>query len=248
MLLIAEIDQGIEAIDRFDDDIASFATVAAIRAAEFDVFLAPEAHGAGTAVAAPDVDFGLVEKFHDLGLRLVASFWLKTLARGTKKEGEWFAIPLLRVIPRKGMGQGILAPRRHRNKGAALFLTAERHFAFNSGEDRVVPSHTDVGAGVILGTPLAHKNIAGDNDLAAELLDAEPPARAIAAVAGAAACFLMCHGTFSSIRTKRAYFFLRAVVFRFAVLRFAGALRVAAFLTVDFFFTVFLAALRFTAM
>src|SRR5690242_11167238 len=121
-----------------------------------------------------------------------------TKAVGTKKEkGNGSHSPSPCSPYRKGMGQGILAPRRHRNKGAALFLTAERHFALNCGEDRVVPSHTDVGTGVELSTPLAHQNIAGDNDLAAELLDAEPPARAIATVAGAAACFLVCHGTVS---------------------------------------------------
>ena len=77
----------------------------------------------------------------------------------------------------------------HREAGARL------HFAFSGGEDRMVPSHTNIGTGVELGTPLAHENIAGDNDLAAELLDAEPPAFAVATVAGAAACFLVCHGT-----------------------------------------------------
>ena len=43
MLLIAEIDQGVEIGHAFDDDIAAAAAVAAVGPAEFDIFLAPEA-------------------------------------------------------------------------------------------------------------------------------------------------------------------------------------------------------------
>ena len=64
MLLVAVIDQGIEAADAFDDDIAAAAAVAAIGAAEFDEFLAPERQASGAAVARPDVDPGGIEKFH----------------------------------------------------------------------------------------------------------------------------------------------------------------------------------------
>src|SRR5215468_9219368 len=46
VLLIAVVDEGIEAVDRFHHDIAPWAAVAAIRAAEFDEFLAPERHAA----------------------------------------------------------------------------------------------------------------------------------------------------------------------------------------------------------
>jgi hypothetical protein len=64
MLLVAVIDQGIEAIDRLADDIAALAAVAAVRAAEFDELLAPERDAAIAAVAGANVNFGLVEKLH----------------------------------------------------------------------------------------------------------------------------------------------------------------------------------------
>jgi len=42
MLLVAIVDQSIEAVDAFGDDIAAAASIAAVRAAEFDKFFAPE--------------------------------------------------------------------------------------------------------------------------------------------------------------------------------------------------------------
>ena len=52
MLRVAEVDQGIEAGDRLENDVAALAAVAAVGTAELDVFLAPEAHRAGPP--APD--------------------------------------------------------------------------------------------------------------------------------------------------------------------------------------------------
>ena len=66
MLLVAVIDQRVEAIDRFGDDIAALATVAAIGAAKLDELLAPERDAAIAAVAGANVDLGLVEKLHRL--------------------------------------------------------------------------------------------------------------------------------------------------------------------------------------
>ncbi len=64
VLLIAVIDQRIEAIDRFDHDIAAAAAIAAARPAELDILLAAERHAAIAAVAGADINFCLVEKFH----------------------------------------------------------------------------------------------------------------------------------------------------------------------------------------
>src|SRR5207253_4074363 len=64
MLGVAEVDQGIEALDRFEDDVAAFAAVAAIGAAIFDIFLAPEADGARAAGTGAEEDLGLVEEMH----------------------------------------------------------------------------------------------------------------------------------------------------------------------------------------
>ena len=64
MLGVAEVDQRIEAVDRLEDDVAALAAVAAVWAAIFDIFLAPEADRAGAAGAGADEDLGLVEEVH----------------------------------------------------------------------------------------------------------------------------------------------------------------------------------------
>jgi hypothetical protein len=74
MLLIAEIDQGVEIGDTFDDHVAALAAITAVGAAIFDEFLAPEAAGSRAAVATRQEEFGLIEKLH---------------RESPKKEGEW---------------------------------------------------------------------------------------------------------------------------------------------------------------
>ena len=64
MLLVAIVDQRVEAVDGLHPDVAAAPAVAAVRPAELDELLAPERHRAGAAVAGADVDLGLVEKFH----------------------------------------------------------------------------------------------------------------------------------------------------------------------------------------
>src|SRR5262249_15234220 len=64
VLLVAVVDQRVESVDAFEDHVAAAATIAAVRAAELDVLLAPERAGAGAAVAALEIDLGLVEEFH----------------------------------------------------------------------------------------------------------------------------------------------------------------------------------------
>ncbi len=53
-----------------------------------------------------------------------------------------------------------------------------------------------------LGAELAHDDVAGKNVLAAESLDAPALPRTVAAVAGTAACFFMCHGVSPSNRSQ----------------------------------------------
>ena len=67
MLLVAVVDQRVEVVGRLDDDVAAAPAVAAVGAAELDELLAPEADAAGAAVAALQVDLGLVEEFHGWG-------------------------------------------------------------------------------------------------------------------------------------------------------------------------------------
>ena len=71
-----------------------------------------------------------------------------------------------------------------------LFKT---HDAVDLGEQGVIPAHTHIFAGVHAGTQLAYQNVAGQNGLTAEALDAASLARAVAAVARRTACFLMSH-------------------------------------------------------
>ena len=64
MLLVAIVDEGVQIFHRLDPNVAAMPAIAAIRAAAFNEFFAPEADGARTPVARADVDFALVEKFH----------------------------------------------------------------------------------------------------------------------------------------------------------------------------------------
>ena len=64
VLLVPVVDQGVEAIDRFGDDVAALAAIAAVRATELDELLASERHAAVAAVAGADIDLGFVEELH----------------------------------------------------------------------------------------------------------------------------------------------------------------------------------------
>src|SRR5690349_164936 len=64
VLLVAVVDQRIEAIDRLDHHVAAFAAVAAVRAAELDELLAAKRHTAVSARAGRDINLGFIEEFH----------------------------------------------------------------------------------------------------------------------------------------------------------------------------------------
>ena len=68
VLLVTEIDEGVEIVHADEFDIASATAVAAVGAAELDEFFTAETDAAVTAITALDVDFGLVQEFHRLGL------------------------------------------------------------------------------------------------------------------------------------------------------------------------------------
>ena len=63
VLLVAVVDQRVEAIDRLDHDVAALAAVAAGGAAELDELLAPERDAAVAAGAGLHIDLGFVEEF-----------------------------------------------------------------------------------------------------------------------------------------------------------------------------------------
>ena len=64
MLLVAVVDQGVEAVNRLDHHIAALAAIAAVRPAELDELLPPEGDDAGAAVTALEEYLGLIEEFH----------------------------------------------------------------------------------------------------------------------------------------------------------------------------------------
>src|SRR5882724_11868853 len=69
VLLIAIVDQRVQPVDDFDDDIAAAAAIAAGGAAELDILLAAERDAAVAAVAGADIDLGFIEEFHGLQVR-----------------------------------------------------------------------------------------------------------------------------------------------------------------------------------
>src|SRR6476646_10259569 len=76
---------------------------------------------------------------------------------------------------------------------AAELAVAECDLAVAKRKKRMVFAQADVVARVPLGAALTHDDVAGARLLAAEQLHAEALALTVAAVAGRAACFLMCH-------------------------------------------------------
>ena len=69
---------------------------------------------------------------------------------------------------------------RHRyngHVGAAFGFGSELNFSVYEREQRVIFTEAYITAGVPRGAALARKDIAGDDDLAARLLQAKPPAR-----------------------------------------------------------------------
>jgi hypothetical protein len=64
VLLVAVVDQRVQAVDGFGPDIAASRAVPAIGPAELDEFLAPERDRAGAAIAGADIDFCLIKELH----------------------------------------------------------------------------------------------------------------------------------------------------------------------------------------
>ena len=64
MLLVAIVNQRVEAFHGFDPDIAATAAIATIRPAEFDISFPSEGDATVASVSGLYVNFTLVEKFH----------------------------------------------------------------------------------------------------------------------------------------------------------------------------------------
>ncbi len=63
MLLVAEIDEGVEVLHALDDHLATLAAIAAVRPTALDELLAPEGDEPVAAFAGADIDLRLVEEF-----------------------------------------------------------------------------------------------------------------------------------------------------------------------------------------
>ena len=74
MLLIAVINQRVEATRRFEIDMTPASTIPAIRSAKGNIFFPPERDASAAARTGLHIDFGLVEKFHEPSLRRVIAF------------------------------------------------------------------------------------------------------------------------------------------------------------------------------
>ena len=172
MLRVAEIDQRIEVLGRDEHDVAALAAIAAVRPAELDELLAPKRHHAVPAIAGAEVDLRLIKELHNT----------------TPKPSP----------PGRGLGEGQPAPtagpeppatRPLRQPAPRPHAPGPRPCAWNftcpstSAKMRVVAPEPDVRARLHLGAALADDDVARDHRLAAELLDAEPPALGIAPVA-----------------------------------------------------------------
>ena len=64
MLLVAIIDQRVQAVDADRDHIAAPPAITAVGAAELDIGLAAETGRAAAAITALDMNLGLIEELH----------------------------------------------------------------------------------------------------------------------------------------------------------------------------------------
>jgi hypothetical protein len=83
--------------------------------------------------------------------------------------------------------------RRYVNPLSFLVETIVPHDPVDFGEQREVPTHTNVLSWVYTSTQLPHNNIAGPHCFAAENFNSPSLPLAIAPVAGTAASFFMGH-------------------------------------------------------
>ncbi len=83
MLLVAKVDQRVEAGDALDDDVAAAPAVAAVRPAELDELFAPKRQRARAAIAGADKDAGLIEELHRLSPEAESSALYSAAAAAT---------------------------------------------------------------------------------------------------------------------------------------------------------------------
>ena len=86
----------------------------------------------------------------------------------------------------------------------AFFL--ELHVTITLREQRVIAADANIQARMKTRAPLTNKNVARNDLLAAENLDAQAFGFGVTAVLTAAACFFMCHAVVPVVRAARVFY------------------------------------------
>jgi hypothetical protein len=71
MLLIAVIDQRVEAVDAFNEYVSASAAIAPVGTTEFNEFFAAKGDAACAPIARANKDFCLIKKLHALSLQQI---------------------------------------------------------------------------------------------------------------------------------------------------------------------------------
>src|SRR5690606_26731206 len=134
LALVAEVDQGVEVLVGQQPDVAALAAVAAVRPAQRDELLAPEAHAAVAAVAGSDGDFSFVDQLHGAGTRGMGNEGSGQCKGACGREASTTPlIPFTPLIPRlrnkKPRRSGAPRNRWGYPQAAGTTLTVRRFFA-----------------------------------------------------------------------------------------------------------------------
>ena len=207
VFLLRERRQAVDALGRDDDHAAAVAAVAAVGPAARNVLLAAKADAAVAAAAGLDLQSDAIDEHENCLARrsLIqlsgsrAADRRATRPHEAKKGSPDRGPPPIEhpMQSRSGRGGTKLAQAHDSlscadDVDAATFAIEFDH-AVDQREQRVVGALADAAAGVELRADLAHQDVAGDDLLAGEFLDAAPLAVRIAAVAAGALSLLMCH-------------------------------------------------------
>jgi hypothetical protein len=188
MLVVTEINKGIQITDAFKPDVATLATIAAIGASIFDEFLTMEAFGASTAVSALYKDFCFVEKFHfsiqkksdAVASRFVIN--LDSRLRGNDRV----------VLFGCCLSCGIVRWNNVNNR-AVVIVTGEDNLTIDESEESVVFTDSNILTLFERRAALTNDNVASYDAFATKTFNAKTTTCGIATVAGTTACFFMCH-------------------------------------------------------
>ena len=171
----AEVDEGVEVRAGDEVDRAAVAAVAAVRAAARDELLAAEAHAAAAAVARRDVDVDFVDEHGGGSQKRSASLCAPdATAKWPDSSGDYSSGRTLMMRPCAPWSSNRTRPSTFANSVSSLPRPT-----FRPGRN-APPALPD------------EDRAAGD-DVAVEPLHAQPLRVAVAAVAGTALSFFVCH-------------------------------------------------------